>query len=46
MAKVAMALIFIDGMHAGYDCVRATKYLSDEGIEHPFFMVIKILILG
>lgn len=39
MAKIAMGLLFSDGIDVNYDCTRAINYFSEEAISHPFFMV-------
>lgn len=39
MAKVALGLLFADGIDVSFDCQRAINYFSEEAVSHPFFMV-------
>lgn len=39
MAKIAMGLLFTDGIDVSFDCQRAVNYFSEEALSHPFFMV-------
>lgn len=39
MAKIAMGLLFADGIDVSFDCSRAVNYFSEEALSHPFFMV-------